>query len=204
MARTTRRAALALVAAALLLPAAARAAPVLTPSAGQARRHWALPDQAKLQFAGNVGFLSPGVGYAWLGRKLEADLFFGWVPPPFGGEHIVATTAKLTWLPWHLSAGDWKVRPLTLAFQVTYTFGAEYWVVQPDRYPKGYYQLPTAINTALALGAAAGRPLWGLEEVGAYLEFVALDTVLTFWLANRGTIDIQDAFSAALGARVAF
>ncbi len=29
---------------------------------------------------GNVGFVSPGVGYAFLGRHLEADAFFGWVP----------------------------------------------------------------------------------------------------------------------------
>ena len=164
-----------------------------------------MPDQAKVQLAGNVGFLSPGLGYAWLGRRLEADLFFGWVPPPLAGEHIVATTAKVTWAPLLLrTRTGWVVRPLTLAAQLTYTFGSEYFVVLPDHYPPGYFQLPTALRSAFALGAAAGAPWLGLAEVGGYVEVVATDALVGLWIGNPETVGPTDVFSVALGVRAAF
>jgi hypothetical protein len=158
-----------------------------------------------VQLAGNVGFLSPGVGYSWLGRRLEADLFLGWVPPPLGGEHIVSTTAKLTWLPWHVAVpGGWRLQPLALGFQVTYTYGSEYWVRLPARYPDDYYELPSALRSALFVGAAAGRPLWGLEEVALYAELVALDAAIGLWMGNARSLGPEDVFSVAVGMRTVF
>ena len=79
---------------------------------------WYLPDQTKVQLAGWIGFVSPGVGYSWFDRRLEADLFFGWVPPPLGGEHITSFTSKITWLPLRLAVDDRvTVHPLTLSAQ---------------------------------------------------------------------------------------
>jgi hypothetical protein len=149
--------------------------------------------------------VSPAIGYAWFGRRLEADVFLGWVPPPLGGEHIVSTTLKLTWLPWHVRAPrGWRVQPLALGLQVTHTFGDEYWVRLPGKYPDGYYEVPSALRSALLLGAAAGRPLWGLEEVALYAELVALDAAIGLWMGNARSFGPQDVFSLALGTRVTF
>jgi hypothetical protein len=187
-----RRAALAgVLAVALAAPHAARAA------------DGAWPDQARLQFAGNVGVLSPGVGWGWLGRRLELDLFLGWVPASLGGE-LWSTTAKVTWMPWRERLAGLTVRPLTVAAQLSYTFGDEYWVRLPSRYPAGYHPLPTALRSALALGASAGRPAFGLDEVGVYAELVALDLMLGLWLGNRDALGPEDVFSLAIGVRAAF
>lgn len=183
----------------------AAAALVALPAFADARdRHWALPDQAKLQLAGNVGFLSPGVGWAWLGRRLEADVLFGWVPRAIGGEDLVALTGKLTWAPWTVRTAGWTLRPITPALQLTYTFGDEYFLRLPDHYPHRYHTIPSALRGALAVGASAGRAAWGLEEVGVYAELVALDVMLRFWVTNPRALGPTDVLSLALGVRAAF
>jgi hypothetical protein len=178
------------------LPSRAEAAP------GKA---WYVPDQSKLQLAGWVGFISPGVGYSWFDRRLEADLLFGWVPPPFGGEHIVSFTSKVTWLP--LRLGDPEratVHPFTLSMQMTYTLGSEYWIFEPSgRYPtSNYYPLPTALRGGIGVGGDAGRKMWGLERVSLYYELVALDLMLGYWIGSPRALDAYDILSLAVGLRI--
>lgn len=172
------------------------AADAAAPARAEPGRAWYVPDHGKLQLAGNVGFLSPGVGWA-LGRRAEADLLFGWVPEAVGGTDIFALTGKVTWAPWSLRSGAWSVEPFTAGLQVTYTFGDQYFVV-PD-----FAFTPTALRAGLALGAGATRPMRG-RELGLYAELVALDLGLSYALSNRRALDLWDAFSVALGARVAF
>lgn len=167
---------------------------------------WYAPDHSKVQLAGWMGFVSPGAGYAWFGRRLEADLFFGWVPPPLGGEHIVSLTSKVTWLPIRLGdANRLTVHPFTLSAQMTYTFGSEYWVFEPSgRYPTpDYYPLPTALRAGIGVGGDVGRPLWGLERASIYYEVVALDVMLGHWIGNPRALGPADVVSLALGLRLA-
>lgn len=198
MPRAARRGVLLLVAA---------GAVVAFPWRAEARSEhpWYVPDQTKLQLAGWIGFVSPGAGYSWFDRRLEADLFFGWVPPPLGGEHIVSLTGKVTWLP--LRVGEPEkitVHPVTISAQLTYTFGSEYWVLEPSgRYPTpDYYPLPTALRAGLGVGGDVGRPLWGLERVSVYYEAVALDLMLGNWIGNHESLGPSDVFSLAVGLRI--
>lgn len=195
--------ALSITAAAPALVGAADTAPPTESVEREAARAWYLPDQAKLQLAGNIGFVSPGVGWSWAGRRLEADVIFGWVPEAIGGVPVFSLTGKLTWLPWRVAVGrDWRLAPVSLALQLTYTFGEDYFVLLPDYYPKGYYNVPTALRSGVGLGSAIGRPLWGLPHVGLYYELVAIDAPLVFWLSNRDAVSVTDVFSLALGVRV--
>jgi hypothetical protein len=170
------------------------------------RDAWYVPDQAKLQFAGNIGFFSPGVGYAWAGGRLEGDLFFGWVPSDVGGSDIFSLTGKLTWFPWRLSLERrWVFYPLSTLLQLTYTLGDELFVVPPGRYEHGYYDFPTAFRAGIGFGGALAREGRGaLREVGLYWELVALDAMLVFWARNRHEIDADDVFSLARGVRATF
>jgi hypothetical protein len=169
------------------------------------QRPWYAPDQLKVQFAGDIGFLSPGVGYAWAGRRLEADLFLGWVPSAIGGDDIISLTGKLTWLPWEVAVGRrWLVRPFSMAVQLTYTFGSDYYLFLPERYPREYYDFATALRAGLAFGGTFGRRTSGaLREIAVYWEAVALDAMLVVWYRNTGSLGPQDVFTIALGIRVA-
>lgn len=195
MRASSRARATALLAAACVAGVAPRAA---------ADGAWYLPDQSKAQLAGWIGFVSPGTGYSWLDRRLEADLFLGWVPPPLGGEHLVSLTAKVTWLPLRLALGrELSSHPLTLSAQVTHTFGSEYWIVEPSRYPlEDYHPLPTSLRAGIGVGGDVGRALGGIERVSLYYELVALDLMLGYWIGNRRALGPTDVFSLALGVRV--
>jgi hypothetical protein len=175
----------------------AAAALLATPGAarGGEGRPWYAPDHAKLQLAGNVGFLSPGIG--WAPGRLEVDLFLGWVPEAVGGDDLFSVTGKLTFAPWSVERGRWRARPLTVGLQLGYTFGEQYFV-----FPRFVFT-PTALRSGLALGADVRRRV-GRRTVGLYAELVALDVGLVYWASNPRSIGPTDVFSLALGARLAF
>jgi hypothetical protein len=171
------------------------------PAAG-AGRPWFLPDQARLQFAGHVGLLAPGVGWEFARERLEADLLYGFVPASVAGEDLHALTLKVGWRPLALSPRPrWRLRPLTSAVQLTYTLDRDHFVRQPGRYPRSYYDVPTAVRAGVAVGASLGRERRGGGEVAVYAELVALDVMLVAWARNPRTIGPRDVFSLALGLR---
>jgi hypothetical protein len=166
---------------------------------------WYVPDRVKLQYAGNIGFVSPGVG--WGAPRVETDLFFGWVPYAVAGEDVVSVTGKVTWLPWREPLGRrWLVRPITLGLQLTYTFGSEFYLTLPSRYRPHYYDFPTAVRAGITLGGTLGRRTDGgrVREVGVYWELVGLDLMLFEWARNPSALGPADVFSLALGVRAAF
>jgi hypothetical protein len=169
----------------------------------RARRPWYLPDQAKLQLAGAIGFLSPGAGYALLDRRVELDLFLGYAPESLAGVELWSLTGKVTWFPWRVGLGrGWSARPLSVAAQLTYTLGDRFFVVLPERYGPEYYPLPTALRAGLALGTAIGRPVGRLEHLGAYAEVVGVDLPLGYLVSNLGTVRASEVLSVALGVRL--
>lgn len=188
----------ALAAAAVLVPGAARAA------SEERERAWYIPDHAKVQLAGNIGFLSPGAGYSLARGRLELDLFLGWVPEAVGGRDIWSVTGKLTWLPWTTGARGWTFQPLTTAVQLTNTFGEDFFIREPAGFPRGYHMLPTALRAGLAVGGTARAPWRGLGRASFYYELVAVDVMLAFWVANRSALDLDDVVSLALGVRLDF
>lgn len=198
--RARRRGLAALAVGAALLGGAGRAV------AGEPRRHpWYVPDHFTLQLAGNIGFLSPGVGYEWAGGRLHGEAFVGWVPRAIGGDDIWSVTGKLAWLPWRIALGPrWYVTPITGALQLTYTFGEEYFVLLPRRYPKRYYDFPTALRAGIGIGGAIARRTGGgaVREVAAYWELVALDAMIVSWIRNPRALGPGDVFSLSLGIRV--
>lgn len=195
------RSAAALVAAlALAVPAGARAS-------SAAGRPWFVPDHAKVQLAGQIGFLSPGVGYDLASGRVHLDLFLGWVPASVGGHDIFSTTAKLGYAPWRVRAAarGWHLVPLTVGVQATYTFGAQYFVTSPGRYPSGYYEIPTALDLGLSVGGAVLREFGGGERaLGLYAELVALVKDLRELHHNPRTVGVADVVTFAAGAMVRF
>lgn len=171
-----------------------------------AERPWYAPDHVKVQYAGAIGYVSPGVGWATRDRGVEADVFFGWVPQAIVGEDVYSLTGKLSFQPWRQRIGQrWLVRPLSGGLQITYTFGSQYFVRAPPQYPSGYWDGPSALRGAVAVGGSAayltGR---AIREVGVYWELVALDLRMVYWVRNPRTVGPEDVFTLALGVRLGF
>lgn len=204
MIRSSPRALLRALVVALVLGVACRAA-AAGDDAPRAARPWFVPDHLSLQFAGEIGFLSPGIGYRLAGGKVRLDALFGWVPASIGGVDIYSLTGKATFAPWTLTLGErWRLDPFHVTLQGTHVFGSRYFTKPPSRYPNGYYDLPTAWYSGEALGTAIARRDDRGREVSLYLELVSLTMQLRDWWRNQRVVDLSDVVSLAIGVQVAF
>ena len=119
------------------------------------RRHWAalIPTHTKLQFAGNMGLLSFGFGWDYGKRnQWETDLLFGFVPKYESDKAKATFTLKQNYIPWSLQIKEsrFSAEPLACGLYFNTVFGDEFWVSEPERYPKGplHGQGPYAILRA--------------------------------------------------------
>lgn len=121
------------------------------------RSRWAslIPTHSKLQFAGNMGLLSIGPGWSYGRHKQwETDLLFGFLPKYRSNKAKATFTLKQNYIPWSLSIrrSRFSVEPLTCGLYLNTVFGDEFWVNEPDRYPKGYYGFSSKIRIHVFLG----------------------------------------------------
>ena len=120
------------------------------------RGHWEklIPTHTKVQFAGNMGLLSFGTGWDY-GKKnqWETDVFLGFIPKYDSKRTKVTMTLKQNYMPWSLNLRrGFSTEPLTCGIYFNTVFGNEFWVHEPDRYPKGYYGFSSKIRSHIFLG----------------------------------------------------
>lgn len=121
------------------------------------RRHWAalIPTHTKLQFAGNMGLLSFGFGWDYGKRnQWETDLLFGFVPKYESDKAKATFTLKQNYIPWSLQIKEsrFSAEPLACGLYFNTVFGDEFWVSEPERYPKGYYGFSSKVRIHIFLG----------------------------------------------------
>lgn len=167
-----------------------------------------LPDHLKLQFAGEIGFLSIGAGYQTKNKKWEGDLYYGYVPKSVGGVNIHSLTAKLTALP--ITPVKWKntsINLLSAGLLVNYTLGKQYFGFTPDNYPFEYYGFPTSVHAAAFLGGGINQKLKTkkrLNNIGLYYEVLTYDVLLISYLGNKNSLSLTDIMSLGIGIRTSF
>lgn len=178
------------------------------PARAEPRTHeapWYVPDHAALQFAGSIGMLAAGPGWAFLDEQVDVQALLGWAPRAVAGADFVTLTLKAQWHPFLITHRDWRIRPLTVGAAFSYTFGDRYFLKLPDRYDSGYYWFTTALRPMIFLGGSVGHslPERGAPTLEGYYELVATDYRLVQFVQNPGTVN-TGLFSLALGARLRF
>lgn len=174
---------------------------------------WAnlIPDYSKLQFAGGMGVLSAGVGWAYGKKdKWETDLFFGFLPK-FAGEKGHGTlTLKENFYPWKIRLNpvhryaDWTLEPFSVSLYLSKIFGdGEFWTKQPDKYPDKYYILATNLRFNLSFGQrlnfAVKNPRFA-NTVSFFYEVGTNDLYVICAIQNR-VLKLHDIFSLSLGIK---
>ena len=120
------------------------------------RKSWdkLIPEYGKIQYAGNMGLLSFGTGWDYGKRKQwETDLLFGFVPKYESKKAKVTMTIKQNYMPGSIDFGKgFSTEPLTCGLYINTVFGDQFWMSEPDRYPKGYYGFSSKMRIHLYLG----------------------------------------------------
>ncbi len=168
-----------------------------------------IPTQAKLQFAGNIGFLAVGVGYQYMKRKIDLDLMYGYVPEIYGG-HLHSFTIKNTYTPFKsLELNEnIKIDPFTIGLPLSYTFGKKYFFLPPkDQYPKRYYDYSSALRIGI-FGGGRVKYDFGNDKViknaAFYYELGTYDLMIHNYIFNIGEAKFGDLFSLGLGVQFTF
>ncbi len=138
-----------------------------------------MPTHTRLQFYGDMGLVSAGIGWDY-GRKgrWETDILIGLIPK-YNAQHAHLTlTLKQGYIPWDIRLGqsDFTVNPLTCGIYLhTILSDDDFWVRQPQRYPKGYYWFSTRVQTYIYLGQSINfeipdRKRRNLKRISAFYE----------------------------------
>ncbi len=120
------------------------------------RRNWSslIPTQHVLQFCGNMGLFSVGVGWDYGKRgQWETHLLFGFVPKYSSPSAKLTMTIKQNFLPWSTDlSNSWSFQPLQCGIYFNTIFSSDFWTRQPGRYSSGYYPFSTRIRPNIFVG----------------------------------------------------
>lgn len=121
------------------------------------RNRWEvlIPTHTKLQFAGNMGLLSVGTGWDYGKRnQWETDILLGFLPKYQSDKAKLTFTLKQNYIPWSLpiKESNFALEPLTCGMYLNTVFGSDFWVHEPERYPKGYYGFSSKVRIHAFLG----------------------------------------------------
>lgn len=114
-----------------------------------------IPNKWSLQYAGDIGMFSIGLGWDYGSKnRWETHLFFGYLPRRHSTpESYFSFTVKENFTPWSIRINDrLSIEPLFGTFFINSIFSSDFWTSEPDRYPQGYYDFSTKIRFHIGYG----------------------------------------------------
>lgn len=174
------------------------------------RHHWEklIPTHTKIQFAGNMGLLSFGTGWDY-GKKnqWETDIFLGFIPKYQSKRTKITMTLKQNYMPWSLELGKgFSTEPLSCGLYFNTVFGDQFWVHEPDRYPKGYYGFSSRIRSHIFLGQRLTYDIdpqrrYTAKSITVFYELSTCDFHLISAVTNR-YLRPKDYLSLSFGIKL--
>ncbi len=176
------------------------------------RKHWAalIPTQYVIQNAGNMGFLSAGIGWDYgCRRQWETDLLFGIIPRHQATRAKLTMTVKENYIPWSFNMKrGFSLEPLTASIYLNTVYGHEFWNTQPSRYPDSYYDF---MSTKFRLNAALGqRFTWQIPQekrrglarsITVFYELSSCDLYIRSMIVDH-YVKLRDILGLSLGIKL--
>jgi hypothetical protein len=168
---------------------------------------WYLPHYVPLQFAGNIGLISTGIGYSSHRENYHLTLLYGYTPASVAQTQIHTITAKNTFAlkQWSLAGNSVLMPYLGVGLSVE-VGGIAFFTMPPD-YPKGYYDFPKNLHV-IGSGGLNLRHLFENDKVFLrgmefYVEGGTVD-VYIWYKTISDEIKWNQIFSLALGVNFLF
>lgn len=166
-----------------------------------------IPTYFKTQFAGGMGIFSFGFGWDY-GRQdqWETDLLFGYLPRFDTKKTKVTMTLKQNFIPWQKKLGkEYSYNPLICGLYLNTVFSDQFWVKEPDRYPKGYYGFSSKIRFHAFIGQCFTYNIrennfkhW--KDISFFYEISTCDLYVVSAFTNK-YIKLKDILSLSLGLK---
>lgn len=163
-----------------------------------ARESVTAPYYAKMQYAGNLGLASIGLGKTYLKDRLTVDFNYGYLPKEINGSRVHTLALK--------SAYQFKKHQLSIFF-IRYYTGISFnyaitdntYLSYPDYFPSDYYNTNAVhvnpfLGIKLALPNKADKP----DAIEIYAELGTVDYKIGYAIANK-EIKPKDIWNLCFG-----
>ena len=173
------------------------------------QRFWnsLIPSQVVGQNAGNMGYLSLGVGWDYGKRdQWETQLMMGFVPKRSTEPLKVTLTLKENFIPWRCEMGQgWDVAPLTCGMYMNALFGEEFWNHQPSRYPNNYYWFSTRFRFNAFVGQRLTKDIdftkrRFVKSMSVFYEVSSCDIYIIELFSNKH-VHLIDVLGLSIGLK---
>ena len=164
-------------------------------------------DAHQNQFAGNMGLLSFGTGWDY-GRRnqWETDVFFGVLPKYDSKRTKLTFTVKQNYLLEPAINRAVFCRTLACGMYLNTVFGDEFWVNEPERYPKGYYGFSSKVRIHVFLGQRITYDIdpqrrFTAKEITFFYEISTCDLYVVSAFTNK-YLKPRDYLSLSFGLKL--
>ena len=175
------------------------------------RKHWAglIPTQFIVQNAGNMGYISLGMGWNYgEHNQWETNLLFGFLPKYRSTRGKPTMTIKQNYIPWSIYLKEgWALEPLSCGVYFNTVFGDEFWGRQPERYPHEYYEmLSTKLRANIFIGQRVTKIVpynkrKTIKSITAFYEISTCDIYLRSMIVDKH-LNIWDIVGLSLGLKL--
>lgn len=169
-------------------------------------KSWYIPDYVKLQFAGNIGFLSAGVGYKLIAKTWYTEFLYGFVPKTISeAKPVHLITNKNTFTLFTKELGNhYTISPIT-GFTATLETGNNSYLKFPDQFPRGYY-VTNAVHFTIFGGVNVHKYFPDSKVIKAIDFYYEVGTVETYfyYAVTSKEVSLDDVFSSSIGVNFYF
>lgn len=157
-----------------------------------------------VQFAGNIGFFSAGVGYRPLTDKYQLSLLYGYTPSSVSTVTCHLITAKNNFHLYRFRVSDTRTFIPYAALGISLEVSGRSFFRQPDNMPDSYYDFPKSIHAIPSLGVKLRHETLKFKGFHATEFFAEASTVDAYiWYKFQSSdIEVRDIVSLALGVHL--
>jgi hypothetical protein len=168
------------------------------------REKWYYPQYIPIQFAGNIGFVSAGIGYTRPRDRYQLSLLYGYAPEKFAGVRIHTVTARNIF---HLYRHQLNKRQTLLpyaAIALSGELGGRSFFIQPDIMPDKYYRFPKSVHLIASGGLKLRQvtsKMKGFKRMEFFVEGSTVDAYIWYkFLSND--VRFRDILSLSAGVHL--
>lgn len=165
-----------------------------------------VPDIVTVQYAGNMGLASLGLGYQSKSERSSIHLFYGYLPKSEHGVEVKTIGVKglLETSKRHPFKGVTTSNYSGLNVLFARTKNTH--VIWPDRYPEGYYE-QNAIKLAPVIGGKMEFDVKNskyIDRAGFFVEVGTLDTYIRDYIknSNHRSMEFRKIWNVSFGFTV--
>lgn len=173
----------------------------LSETNARAKKRFYIPHYFPLQYAGNIGVISAGVGYQAPKDRYQLSVVYGFSPASVTGANIHTLTGKNIFHLYRFPIGEQNALIPYTALGLSIELGGRSFFIQPDNMPKGYYDFPKSIHVIASAGLkfrCMTENIRGLQGVEFFAETCTVDAYIWYKFLSS-EVKIHDIFTLAFG-----